>query len=177
MEQSEKELTQFINKFQDRVFRTCLGFVQNKEDAEDLTQDVFVAVIKSIDDFRNESQLSTWVYRIAVNKSLNFLKKKKMRNIFQHVDKVLFRSGTGESHSYVHNPEEEKEQKNETARLLNLALGKLPQSQRTAFILSKYEDLSNAEVATVMDTSVSAVESLLHRAKQNMQNAIRKQNI
>lgn len=173
MELSEKDLTRFINKFQDRVFRTCMGFVQNTDDANDLTQDVFLAVIESLDDFRNEAQLSTWVYRIAVNKSLNHLKKKKIRNIFQNIDKLLFKYGPGKAHQFSYNPVEEDENSEEATRLLNLALRKLPESQRVAFTLSKYDEMSNNEVAVVMGNSVSAVESLLYRAKQNMQKALR----
>jgi RNA polymerase sigma-70 factor (ECF subfamily) len=173
MELSEKDLIEFINKFRGRVFRTCLGFVQNTDDANDLTQEVFLAVLESLDDFRNEAQLSTWVYRIAVNKSLNHLKKKKRRNIFQNIDKLLFKSGQGEAHQYVHNPVDDDESSKEVAFLLSHALSKLPESQRVAFTLSKYDELSNPEVASVMGNSVSAVESLLHRAKQNMQKTLR----
>ena len=173
MELSEKDLTRFINKFQDRVFRTCMGFVQNSDDANDLTQDVFLAVIESLDDFRNEAQLSTWVYRIAVNKSLNHLKKRKTRNIFQNIDKLLFKKGSGEAHQFLYNPVAEDENSEEASRLLNHALRKLSQSQRVAFTLSKYDEMSNNEVAVVMGNSVSAVESLLFRAKQNLQKALR----
>jgi RNA polymerase sigma-70 factor (ECF subfamily) len=168
MELSEKELTQFINKFQDKVFRTCLGFVQNTADANDLTQDVFLSVIESIDSFRNEAQLSTWVYRIAVNKSLNHLKKRKVRNIFQSLDKLLFKPGSGESHHYVHNPADEQETSQEAARLLNNALGKLSESQRVAFTLSKYDELNSSEIASIMAISVSAVDAHIHRAKRNI---------
>jgi RNA polymerase sigma-70 factor (ECF subfamily) len=167
MELSEKELTQFINKFQDKVFRTCLGFVQNTSDASDLTQDVFLSVIESLGSFRSESQLSTWVYRIAVNKSLNHLKKQKVRRIFQNIDN-FFNPVKGEAHNYVHDPVEEKESGQDAAEKLQRVLRKLNENQRIAFTLSKYDELDNREIASVMSVSLSAVESLIHRAKQNI---------
>lgn len=172
MELSEKEMTQFVNKFRDKVFRTCLGFVQNADDANDLTQDVFLTVIESLGSFRNEAQLSTWVYRIAVNKSLNYLKKKKTRSIFQNLETLFTRKDATENHEFIHNPLIEKEHRQETAKLLKNALDRLPENQRIAFTLSKYEDQSNGEIATIMDVSVPAVESLLHRAKLNLQKSL-----
>jgi len=167
MELSEKELTQFINKFQDKVFRTCLGFVQNTSDASDLTQEVFLSMIESLGSFRRESQLSTWVYRIAVNKSLNHLKKQKVRRIFQNIDN-FFNPVKGEVHHYIHDPVEEKESGQDASEKLQRALAKLNENQRIAFTLSKYDELDNREIASVMSVSLSAVESLIHRAKQNI---------
>lgn len=172
MQLSDKEITQFVMKFQDKVFRTCLGFVQNADDASDLTQDVFLSVLESIESFRNQAQLSTWVYRIAVNKSLNFLKKKKTRNIFQNLETLFARKDATENHEFVHNPLIEKENRQEVAKLLKNALERLPENQRIAFTLSKYEDLPNGEISTIMDVSVPAVESLLHRAKLNLQKSL-----
>ena len=79
-----------------------------------------------------------------------------------------------EEHNYMDNPVDKAEDQEQASRLLELALGKLPESQRTAFILSKHDDLQNTEVAKIMDTTVSAVDSMLHRAKQSMQKTIRK---
>jgi RNA polymerase sigma-70 factor (ECF subfamily) len=172
MDLSENEITQFISKFQDKVFRTCLGFVQNADDAADLTQDVFLAVLESLGSFRNEAQLSTWLYRIAVNKSLNFLKKRNTRNIFRNIETLFTKKEGIENHDFVHNPLIEKENRQEVAKMLKNALDKLPENQRIAFTLSKYDDLTNSEIAGIMDTSVAAVESLLHRAKQNLQKSL-----
>jgi RNA polymerase sigma-70 factor (ECF subfamily) len=172
MNVSDKEISQFIGKFQDKVFRTCLGFVQNADDALDLTQDVFLSVLESLASFRNESQLSTWVYRIAVNKSLNHLKKRKTRSIMQSLDLLLFKKEGIETHEHVHNPIIESENRLEVSKMLQYSLGKLPENQRIAFTLSKYEDLDSSEIAGIMNISVSAVDSLLHRAKLNMQKSL-----
>lgn len=172
MDLTEKEITDFINKFQDKVFRTCLGFVQNADDAKDLTQDVFLSVLESLGSFRYESQLSTWVYRIAVNKSLNHLKKRKIRSIFQNPETLFLKNDGHETHDFAHNPLIEQENQQEISKMLKNALEKLPENQRIAFTLSKYEDLANSEIARIMDVSVAAVESLLHRAKLNMQKSL-----
>jgi len=172
MKLSDHEITQFIGKFQNKVFRTCLGFVQNTDDAADLTQDVFLAVLESLGSFRNEAQLSTWVYRIAVNKSLNHLKKKKTRSIIQSFDIQFFKKDQIESHEHVHNPTIETENQLEASRMLKYAIGKLPENQRIAFTLSKYEELGSNKIAEIMDITVSAVDSLLHRAKLNMRKSL-----
>lgn len=176
MNLSEKELTGFIHKFQDKVFRTCLGFVQNTDDAEDLTQDVFLSVIESLGSFRNEAQLSTWVYRIAVNKSLNHLNKRKTRNIFQTLESLFSKTGDTENHDYVHNSVIENESRKEVSQMLKQALDQLPENQRIAFTLSKYEDLPNREIAAIMNISVSAVDALMHRAKLNLQKTLKSYN-
>jgi len=172
MNVSDKEITQFISKFQDKVFRTCLGFVQNADDALDLTQDVFLSVLESLGSFRNEAQLSTWVYRIAVNKSLNHLKKKKTRSIMQSLDLLLFKKEGVEPHEHAHNPIIESENRMEASKMLKHALEKLPENQKIAFTLNKYDDLDSSEIAGIMNVSVSAVDSLLHRAKLNMQKSL-----
>ncbi|MFZ4463400.1 MAG: RNA polymerase sigma factor [Bacteroidales bacterium] len=173
MELNERELTDFINKFRDRVFRTCLGFVQDTDDASDLTQEVFLAVIESLHTYRSESKLETWMYRIAVNKSLNFLRKRKMKAMFRNIDNLVFGREKKEIPQASYNPGEMRENSEEARFLLAHALRKLPNNQRIAFTLSKYDEMSNERIAHIMDVSLSAVESLQHRAKRNMQNTIR----
>lgn len=176
MELNERELTDFINKFRDRVFRTCLGFVQDTEDASDLTQEVFLAVIESLHSFRSDSKLETWMYRIAVNKSINFLRKRKLKAIFKNIDNFVFGKGNKDSSKLSYNPSEIKENSDEARFLLRFALGKLNENQRTVFILAKYNEKSNKEIAEIMNMSLSAVEALQYRAKRNLQSIIRSFN-
>ena len=72
-----------ITEYQDRVVSTCARFVHNREDAEDVAQDVFLEVYQSVDGFRGQSRLSTWIYRIAVTKSLDFVRKMKQKALQQ----------------------------------------------------------------------------------------------
>ena len=161
---------ELLQQFGNKVHNTSIGILQNEEDAEDVTQEVFIEVFKSIHHFKGESKLSTWIYRITVIKSLEFLRKKKRKKRFGFVQSLFGMESvlpvTDKQHFY--HPGVEIENK-ERARILFTAIDKLPENQRTAFVLHKVEGLSYAEIAEVMKTSVSSVESLMFRAKQNLQ--------
>lgn len=159
-----------VEAFRDRVFNTAIGLLQQKEDAEDITQEVFIEIYRSISGFRGQSKLSTWIYRITVQKSLEFLRwkaRKKRSGIMLH----LFGRQDKEVPSgfvHFHHPGIQLENKERSA-ILFLAISKLPLNQRTAFTLHKLEGLSYAEITGVMRISLSSVESLMFRAKQNLQ--------
>ncbi len=158
-----------VELYQDKVLNTCYHFVHDKTDAEDLSQEVFLQVYRSIGRFREDAQLSTWIYRIAVNKSLDHIRKKKRKKRFAFVTSFW---GTTENEYELQIPTNENlhsdlEQK-EMIQILNNAINKLPENQKTAITLSKYEGFSNKEIAEILDTSVSSVESLIHRAKKNL---------
>jgi len=158
-----------VESHKDRVLNTCYRFVQNSGDAEDLAQEVFIEVYRSIPKFREDAQLSTWIYLIAVNKSLDFVRKKQRKKRFAF---VLSLAGFGDDEKELElpapaNPHIDLEQK-ERIQILNQAIDLLPENQKVAITLSKYEGFSNKEIAEIMDTSVSAVESLVHRAKNNL---------
>jgi RNA polymerase sigma-70 factor (ECF subfamily) len=158
-----------VEQHQERVRNTCYRFVNNKEDAEDVAQDVFVEVYRSVKHFRKDAQLSTWIYRIAVNKSLDYVRRKKRKKSF---GQVLSFFGVGEEEKGLQLPSGEDPhadlERQERTRTLNLAIDTLPENQKVAITLSKYEGLRNSEIAEVMETSLSAVESLIHRAKENL---------
>ena len=161
---------ELIKLFGNKVFNTSLGILQNKEDAEDVTQEIFVAVFQSIHQFKGESKLSTWIYRIALSRSLEFLRKKNRKKRFGFVQR-LFGDDEVEPINDIPNflhPGVQLENK-ERSQILFAAINKLPENQKTAFILHKVEDLSYAEITEVMQVSLSSVESLLFRAKQNLQ--------
>lgn len=159
-----------VESFQDRVFNTCLGFLETRQEAEDVAQEVFIEVYRSLGHFREEAKLSTWVYRIAVTKSLQEIRKKRSKKRF-----AIFASDEQAEDSLKsvrdsdegNHPLAQLENK-ERAEALYAALSKLPESQRVAFTLHKIEGLSYQEISNVMDTSVSSVESLIHRAKTNL---------
>lgn len=156
-----------------QVYNTCLGFVQQAQDAEDLTQEVFAEVFERLADFREEASLSTWIYRIAVNASLGFLRKKKAKKRFAFMSS-LFDSNKGETLDIpdaVH-PGVLAENR-ERAQVLFAAIAKLPEQQQAAFTLHKVEGLPYQEVADVLETSLSAVESLMHRAHKNLRKLLR----
>jgi RNA polymerase sigma-70 factor (ECF subfamily) len=164
-----------VKLHQNQVLNTCFRFVNNRDDAEDLAQDVFMEVYNSIDSFRGEAKLSSWIYRIAVNKSLDFVRKQKRKKRFAF---VLSLAGFGdeEKELQIHapaNPHSDLEQMERT-QILNRAIDSLPENQKVAITLSKYEGFSNIEIAEIMGTSISAVDSLIHRAKNNLQKKLYK---
>lgn len=167
---NEDSYKSLVETYKDKVLNTCFHFLHDKPDAEDLAQEVFIEIYRSIDSYRGDAQLSTWIYRIAVNKSLDFLRKKKRKKRFAYVVS-LFSDSDDEPELQLpapDNPQKDLEQK-ERIEILNQALSELPENQKVAITLSKYEGFSNKEVAEIMAISISAVESLVHRAKKNLQ--------
>jgi RNA polymerase sigma-70 factor (ECF subfamily) len=170
LEGNEKSFEQLVDQYQEMIGSVCMGFVQNQTEAEELTQDVFVEVFQSIQRFQGNSKLSTWLYRIAVNKSINLVNHKKRK---RQINKVSMFFGFGEEkekdfkdHGY--RSAEQNMENEELKKALEQALAKLPENQRTAFVLRKYEELSYTEMSEIMEVSVSAIESLIHRASKNM---------
>ena len=146
-----------------------LQVLNNKEDSEDLTQEVFVEVYKSLASFRGESKLSTWIYRIAVTKSLDFIRRKKRKKRFGIIKKVFNADDSFEDIIDDNNPDPEvRLEELDRIKILNEALGTLPENQRAAFTLSKYDEISYKEIAEILDTTIPSVESLIHRAKNNL---------
>ncbi len=161
-----------LDTYQKQVVKTAYYFTGNMEDAEDLSQEIFIEIIGSAESFRHSATLSTWIYRITVNRSLNLIKKNKRREIFQRLGNLFQDPGNGkyaveEPSGHITNTEDD-----ERRRLLNHAINSLPENQRIAFILSKYDELPYREICEVMNLSLSSVESLIHRAKINLQNKL-----
>ncbi|AWH85965.1 RNA polymerase subunit sigma-24 [Flavobacterium album] len=150
------------------VYNLALHYVLNIEDAEEITQDVFVKVHESFATFKNESSLKTWIYRITVNQSLDFIKRRDSKKRFF----IFGRKSTSEKEyinlSSFEHPGIALEDK-EKSKLLFSIIDQLPETQKTAFLLSKLEGLANPEIAAIMETSIGAVESLLVRAKKTLQ--------
>lgn len=149
------------------VFNVALHYVQNVEDAEEITQDVFVKVHQSLKDFNQNSSHKTWIYRIAINQSLDFIKKKNSQKRF-----FIFGNRNHNENEYLNSSTFEHPGidllRKEEAEILYKTINTLSENQKTAFILSKIDGLSNPEVAEIMELSVSAVESLVFRAKASL---------
>lgn len=164
----ENAFRTIVESWQGMVYNTVLGIVQNAQDAEDITQEVFVQVYHSISSFKGDSKFSTWLYRIAVTKSLDHERKKKRKKRFGFVRSIFGEEGD----VVVHPPDFQHPgvtlDNKENASVLFKAIAELPENQRIAFTLNKVEGLSYQEVSEIMQTTVSSVESLMHRAKNNL---------
>ncbi|MFZ4547846.1 MAG: RNA polymerase sigma factor [Bacteroidales bacterium] len=167
----DKSVIQFlVNKYHKQVIKTAFHFVHDMDDAEDIAQDVCVEILESLSQFKKTSSLSTWIYKVTVNKSLNFIRKNKRKQLVGQFESFFFKrenngGNTISEPSSVDNPYENTEKK----QILDKAINSLPENQKTAFILSKYEELSYKEITEIMSLSLPSVESLLQRAKQNLQ--------
>jgi RNA polymerase sigma-70 factor (ECF subfamily) len=173
---SEPAFQQLVETHQKMVVNTCFGMVHNTEDAEDIAQEVFIEVFRSIHKFRADSKLSTWLYRIAINRSLNHIRDNKKNKWFRSFEDEVEAKNLQLQQlksSKTDQPEYELENK-QRAIILHEAIASLPQNQKIAFTLSKYEELSYQEISEVMELSISSVESLLFRAKKNLQKKLYK---
>ena len=157
------------SKFSKLVFNLALQYVQNTEDAEEITQDVFVSVHQSRNKFQQNSEIQTWIYRITINRSLDFIKAKNRKKRFALITSLFHDDGNEQinlSHHFNH-PGILLEQKEGLASLFK-HINSLPDNQKTVLILSKIEQKSQTEVSEIMNLSTKAVESLLQRAKTNL---------
>ena len=161
-----KAFRQLYMMFAEKVYNTAISYVQDTQDAEEITQDVFTSIFRNAGKFKGNAAISTWIYRITVNTSLNYLKRKKRF--------AIVKSGNeGKDRPDFEHPGVLLENK-ENAKALFRAIERLPETQKTAFILSFVEELPRQEVADIMETSLKAIESLLQRAKKNLRDYLGK---
>lgn len=155
-----------LGEFEGKVYNLCLGFVQDRAEARDLAQEVFLQVFRSVGRFRGEAKLSTWIYRIAVTKSLTHLRWRRRKRWLQSL------AGRGrepvEERADGRPAADETIEREERRRLLLAAMGTLPESQRAALGLFCFERLPYERIAEVMNVTVPAVESLIFRARRGL---------
>ncbi len=157
------------------VLNLCLRFTGNKNDADDLAQEVFIRVYQAASTYEIKAAFTTWLYRVTVNLCLNYQRRKKILPFFS-----LNHSRDSNSHpedripelSTQEQPDTELEKK-ELQFLVQKAIQSLPENQKTVVILHRYHNLSYQEIADILNTTVSAVESRLHRAKENLKKKLK----
>jgi RNA polymerase sigma-70 factor (ECF subfamily) len=162
---------QLLEVYQQKVFGTCISFIPNKEDAEDVAQEVFLEVFKSISKFKFDAKLSTWIYKITTNKCLEFIRKKKTKKRFAFMQTILGDDLPIEMTPYfveINHPGIILENKEKTA-LIFKAIITLSENQKVIFTLAKIDGKSYQEIVEITGKSLSSVESVLFRAKKNLQ--------
>lgn len=169
LENDSNAFEQLIKRYQQNVFQICMGYAHDADDANDLTQEVFIKVYKNLSKFKFNSKFSTWIFRIAINSSINYIRKEKIKKLFvridyEEVDKTL--KANTKSDTNILRAEEKMR--------VRTVLNQLSTNQRKAFILSQYQDFSNKEIAEIMQLSVKAVESLIFRARENLKKIVLK---
>ena len=154
-------------RYKSNVINTCYRFLLDKEDAEDISQDVFVEVYLSIKSFRGDSKISTWIYRITVTKCLDEIKKRNRKKRISSFGKLLHLDDVANWIAGGKQPDADLETF-DTISAINKALNQLPDNQRIAFTLSKIDGFTNQEISEIMKTTTIAVESLIYRAKKKV---------
>ncbi|WP_044117849.1 RNA polymerase sigma factor [Alkaliflexus imshenetskii] len=167
----KESFSALVEKYSQRVFQSCMGFLHDTDEAADLTQEVFVKVFEKLGDFRGEASFSTWLYRITLNMALNHSRKLKLKRFFyrfsedgQRPELQLTNDSSADSGII----------REEQRQLIRKCVDKLPAMQRKAFILNHYQDMSNSEMASVLRLSLKATESLLFRARSRMKTELKK---
>jgi RNA polymerase sigma factor (sigma-70 family) len=142
------------------VFLTVVALVGDADEAEDLTQETFIKAYQSLGGFRGESGFYTWLYRISVNLSLNRLRQRKVRSFFGL-------EGAAAALPSTHTADEPAEL-NELGAHLRAAILKLPDKQRTVFILRHFRELPHAEIAEIMDRDVGTIKANYFQAVRKL---------
>jgi len=157
-----------VESYRNRVYHTVLNIVQDEAEAEDAAQEVFIKVFESIEQFRHESTLSTWIYRIAIRKALDKLRRRKTRKRLQQLLPWWMPAEKQSDQHLFHHPGIDLENKEKSAVLFK-AIDELPDNQRLAFTLIIVQGMSYEEAILILDKNIKAVESLISRAKSNLQ--------
>ncbi|MGB0879270.1 MAG: RNA polymerase sigma factor [Polaribacter sp.] len=159
-----------LNDYQQKVFNTCISFIPNKEDAEDVAQEVFLEVYKSISKFKGDSKLSTWMYKISTNKCLEFIRKKNTKKRQAFLQSITGNEIPLDKTNYFtefNHPGILLENKEKTA-IIYKAINTLPESQQVVFTLAKIDGKSYQEIVEITGKTLSSIESIMFRAKKNL---------
>ena len=154
-------LSELVTLYSDRIYNLALRILRNREDAEDVLQETFLTVVEKLNTFNEQSSFFTWIYRIATNASLMKIRKKKysVRELPDHPDFSQL-----EVADWSQNPVNEVQNK-EIKKILDRAIGDLPDIYRSVFILRDIEQVSIKETASILDISEENVKIRLRRAR------------
>ncbi|SEI91293.1 RNA polymerase sigma-70 factor, ECF subfamily [Cyclobacterium xiamenense] len=166
-ETREKGFRVFVETYQKRVYGMVRKMVIIHEDADDIVQNTFIKAYKNIDSFHGKSTLFTWIYRIAVNESLNFLEKKKRRNFFSMEDHHEVMLGYLDRSSLIDG--------DEIQRKLQKAIIRLPEKQRLVFNLRYFEDLPYEEISKMTQTTVGGLKAGYHHAVKKIEEILKEE--
>ncbi|MGR6087112.1 MAG: RNA polymerase sigma factor [Arcticibacter sp.] len=161
----DRAFREILNRYQKRVYYHVRRIVIDHEDAADVVQNTFVKVLVSLEGFRSDSLLFTWIYRIATNEAITFLKKKRTKYFLPMVDVEA------ELSSKLDNDPLFDADKME--RLLQKAILTLPQKQRLVFNMRYYDELSYEDISKIVGTSVGALKASYHHAYKKIEKILK----
>ncbi|WP_271711530.1 RNA polymerase sigma factor [Marinigracilibium pacificum] len=161
---TKNDFSAILTEYQERIYWHIRKMVLDHDDADDITQDTFIKVYQNLDKFRGDSELFTWIYRIATNECLHFLRRKKRTNFFSLSNNNVGLENILTSGQYIDGDEVEIK--------LQKALLKLPDKQRLIFNMKYFDDLSYEEIAKITDTSVGGLKASYHHAVKKIKKYI-----
>lgn len=163
----EAAFNAFVLRYQDRVFRVLLRMLGDRAEAEDLAQEVFISIFKAIESFRGDSQLATWVYRVATNHCRNRLKylARRRRQLTDDFDEEDAAGAQGASTPDRQGTPDRLLEARQTEQLLQQGLLSLDEEQRELVVLREVEHLSYEEIMAITGLPEGTVKSRLHRAR------------
>jgi|SRR5690554_426848 RNA polymerase sigma-70 factor (ECF subfamily) len=158
---ARKAFAKLVSEYSERLYWQIRKMVLSHDDANDILQDVFIKAWTNLDNFRGESKLSTWLYRIAINESITFINKKRFQNNISIDEDDSFLINTLESDTYFDGDEAQK--------LLQKAILTLPEKQRLVFQLKYFEEMKYDEMSDILGTSVGALKASYHHAVKKVE--------
>ena len=161
-DQRNYAFNQIIRKYQERLYWHIRKMVVVHDDTDDLLQNTFLKAWNGLDNFREESQLYTWLYRIATNESLSFLKEKRKKNFLPLVDVEKELSSNLENDSYFSG--------DDLKLKLQKAILKLPEKQRLVFNMRYFDEMKYDDMASILNTSTGALKASYHHAVKKIKN-------
>jgi len=162
---------EIIFKYQDKIYNLCYHMLGNSHDTEDAAQDVFLKAYQSLNKFKPDASLHTWLYRIAVNTCIDYKRKPFFESLFKSSkegDEFV-----ADHPSYSPSPERLYESE-QIGKAIHLALGRLSEKLRTVIVLKEIEGLSYGEIAEVLGVSIGTVKSRISRAREELKELLKK---
>jgi RNA polymerase sigma-70 factor (ECF subfamily) len=157
---NEASFNELVRRYQEKIYWIAHRFVNDHDQADDITQDVFVKIYSALKNFRGESGFYTWLYRIAVNVALNAIRKQRLRN-FIRIDEFF------ETADIENDQPDIQVEKDEQQKLIEEAIANLPEKQKAVFILRYHEELSYEEISLILKTSIGGLKAnYFHAAKK-----------
>ena len=160
----EKAFNEIVRNYSERLYWHVRGFVCSHEDTDDILQDIFIKIWNALPLFRGEARLFTWLYRIATNEVLNFLRKRRLKFVLSFTSEEKALVGQMEADPYFNEDEAQKK--------LMLAIGKLPEKQRLVFVMRYFEEMEYQEISEILKTSVGSLKASYHHAYVKIKNEI-----
>jgi RNA polymerase sigma-70 factor (ECF subfamily) len=154
--QVDRMFNEMVRRYHSRIYWAARRMVKSHEDADDIAQEVFVRAYSAIANFRGDSGIYTWLYRIAINLSINHLRKQKVRKLMDITDYIPFLGKDAEQDKgMIHD---------ENVSLIEKAIETLPEKQRAVFIMRYYDEMPYEQISAILGTSVGGLKANFHHA-------------